>query len=274
MEMSFLRSGAALILAGCIQFVQASAGTYRELVPIPRSATDDEQEMAFYLGPLVFRIKNRNLILPFPRGDHPFDGSICGRSDLHEVERKLCADRPKSVFLQIPLSDGDARETALSSATSITLGYKQNYSFYKGSADDFATEASTYDGGRIREPRLDTQNYGAVQILPKKEFERLPNWRQAGMTTYFFIAKGDQSPHVITCTTKLEKDVPADSLCGARRWFLTLDFPEQIDGKFAFSLEYGFLAAKIDEAPLIEQAVVNAVSELPRSRIKWPLASP
>ena len=63
-------------------------------------------------------------------------------------------------------------------------------------------EPLTYDGGRIREPSLDTQSYEAVRIVPKKELERLPNLG----TTIFYIAKGEQKPHVISCGIKASQE--------------------------------------------------------------------
>ncbi len=267
MKNNFLIS-TIVALANCLNSAQLTAGNYRELVPAPSSAIDDEQELTFYLGPLTFRIKNKNLSIPFPRGEHPFDGSICGRPDLRERDRKMCTDRPRSVFLKFPRSNGDANQTQLSSVPIVTLGYKQNYNSYTGSADDFAAVHNTWDGGRVRTPRLDTQSYGAVQILPSKSFEKLPNWPQGYGRTYYFIGRGDHSPHVITCSVKFGEELSDNSSCMARTWFLTDEFPDKTDGRFAFSLEYTFPAAKIDQAPLIEQAVVNAVSELPRSRIK------
>jgi hypothetical protein len=275
MKRRILKNSAVLILLAFLQAHNAVAGTYRELAPTPRSLTDDEQEMAFYLGPFVFQIKNKNLVIPFSSHSSPFDASVCGKPGPRDFERDLCADRPKSVFLKIPLSEADTHETGLSLVSVVTLGYKEDYNIYKGSADDFVLETNSYDGGHLREPSLDTEKYDAVRALPKKEFDNLPNWHRTGGATVFFIAKDKQSPHVISCAVKLDrKDVPPDAPCAARTWFLTDDFPEQRDGKYAFSLEYGFQAAKIDQAPLIETAVIGAVSKFPRFKIKWPVDLP
>jgi hypothetical protein len=247
----------ALALALVILSTRALAQGAFELVPSRNAQTDEEQEMSFYLGPLVFQIKNKNLILPFGKGGHPFDASTCGSDHVDQGLSQLCVDGPRSVFLQMPLTGEQAQSFQ---GTPVTLGYKQGYVFYKGSADGYATEPPTHgEGGHVREPSLDRQSYEAVRIVPSTKFG----------TTIVYFATGKQTPHMISCSTKPnQQSILADSLCSARTWFLADEFPEQ-----TFSLEYSFPASKIDQAPLIEQEVVRTTSAFPRTRIKWPPAT-
>jgi hypothetical protein len=94
----------ALALALVIPSARAPAQGTFELVPSRNAQTDEEQEMSFYLGPLVFQIKNKNLILPFAKGGHPFDASTCGSDHVDQGLSQLCVDGPSSVFLQMPLT--------------------------------------------------------------------------------------------------------------------------------------------------------------------------
>ena len=81
--------------------------------------------MAFYLGPLVFGIKNKYLIIPFPRGERL---RRLGLRPVRPSRSGIVRRRAEVRFLQIPLSWRDSSEPIQSFVAPVTLGYKQNYS--------------------------------------------------------------------------------------------------------------------------------------------------
>lgn len=270
-EARILWFGLAALSVGTLQELPSHAGAYLGLLPPNRALVDEQQTMAFFLGPVVFQIQNKLLVIPFSRGDHPFDASICGNPDLSNFERKACGDQAKTVFLQIALPGNYGDDSEQSFVSVVTLGYRQNYLFDEGSVDEIASEINSWDGGRAREPTLDTKTYAAVRIGPNKPSLNRPSFTKSPGTTYFFVATGNESPHLISCSTSSEDGgLPAEAPCFGRAGFLVDDFPRDRGGTYPFTVQYTLTAAQIDSAPAIERAVVKAVAALPRARAPWP----
>lgn len=258
--------GLLLVTILAVSHRAAGPGVYRELVPTRNASTDEKQTMAFYFGPVVFQIKNKSLAFPFPRGDRPFDASICGRSDLSDSERKLCANPKKSVFLFVPVPAGFAGGDEKAFVAPVTLGYRQVYRFDERPVDEFARELNAWEGGRQRVQKLDTRNYAAVLVLPNEKFRKDPVTGRENKGSYFFVAQGRQSPHDVFCwSSPDERDIPGNVLCVGRTGFLTYEFPRESSGGYPFTLEYEFPGSELDHAPEIEDAILKAVSVLPHA---------
>ncbi len=238
-----------MVLITAFNMGESVAGGYRELLPTRNSSIDEEQVMAFYLGPVVFQIKNRLLVFPYPRGDHPFDASICGEENLSSFQKPVCSATKKSVFLQIPVAPNYAGELVPSFVSLVTLGYGQQYVFDENSVEEFASEVHPWELWRERMTKLDTNSYAAVRSFP---------------SSYFFVGKGLQSPHVVVCQAPLGvTDIPEKAECTGRTGFLVKDFPRLSNGTYAFTLEYSFPGAQLDHASDIQEAIVDAVSAFP-----------
>jgi hypothetical protein len=230
--------------------------------------TDPDYAPPFFIGPLVFKVPNRFLIFPWPRGQHPFDRSLCAEPTAVKDPAviAICKSDHQSVFLKIPIP-GFAWDVQNNGAISlVTLGFHElmgsKWPGYQGSVEEYSAE---YDDRwvRMHVTELDTKKYVAFHDAWTGAYAKQapPNILAEAAGEYVFISKSiKDQPRALNCQTVLNTgDVHHKVRCNATIPFLSEQYPQEPSGRYPYTISFDLPGDEIDAAAEVGRRVTQAV---------------